>query len=72
MSQVLQAPVAQEAQGLPPTGIIEPPSPLEKEAKRERTRLAPGCPQGQVAVSSARLMERSSSNFWLQVGQKYS
>jgi hypothetical protein len=53
-------------------GIMEPSSPLEKEAKRERTRLAPGCPLGQVAVSSARLMERSSSNFWLQVGQKYS
>jgi hypothetical protein len=69
---VLQAPVAQELQGLPPVGIIEPSSPLENEAKSERTRSAPGCPLGQVAVSSARLIERNSSNFWLQVGQKYS
>jgi hypothetical protein len=69
---VLQAPVAQDEQGLPPTGATKPSSPFEKEANSDRTRLAPGCPLGQGAASSARLIERSNSNFWLQVGQKYS
>jgi len=63
MSQVLQVPVAQEVQGLPPMGIRDPSSPLAKEAKRERMRLAPVCPLGQVAGSSARLMGRRNSNF---------
>lgn len=72
MLQVLQVSAAQEPQALPLTGVNEPSSPLAKEAKRERTRAAFGCPLGQVAGSSAWLMGRSSSNFSLQVGQKYS
>jgi hypothetical protein len=72
MLQVVQVSAAQEEQALPPTGVTEPSSPLVKEAKRERTRLASVCPVGQVAGYSARLIGRRSSNFWLQAGQKYS
>lgn len=63
MPQVAQWPLAQPAQALP--ALIarrEPSAVLEKETKVEIARAAPGCPDGQVAGSSDRLMGRSSSN----------
>ena len=60
--QVEQLPDEQEEQGEPPTGVLKPSAPLLKDENIESTRSAPSWPLGQVAGSSARLIERKNSN----------
>ena len=72
MLQEEHDPDEQEAQPEPPTGALKPSAPLVKDENTESARSAPSCPLGQVAGSSERLMERSSSNLVSQRWQKYS
>ena len=72
MLQEEHDPDEQDAQPEPPTGALMPSTPLLKDENMESTRSAPSCPLGQVAGSSERLMERSSSNLASQRWQKYS
>ena len=74
MPQVLQLLVPQVAQELPvpATGVVSPPSSLEKEAKVDNIRSALLWQRGQEAASLARLKARSSSNFKPQSEQTYS
>ena len=69
MLQEEQLPDEQEEQAEPPTGVLKPSAPLLKDENIESTRSAPSCPLGQVAGSSARLIERKSSNLVSQRGQ---
>jgi len=70
--QVEHVPDAQEVQGEPPTGVLNPSAPLLKDENVDSTRSAPSWPLGQVTGSSERLIGRSSSNFASQRWQKYS
>ena len=72
MLQEEHEPEEQEAQPEPPTGALMPSAPLLKDENTESTRSAPSWPWGQLAGSSERLMERSSSNLASQRWQKYS
>jgi len=57
---------------VPAIGVDSPPSPLEKEAKREKTRLALCLHFGQDAPSFTLSTERSNSNLQPHSLQEYS
>jgi len=71
---VLQSVALQLLQALPvpAIGLVSPSPLLEKEAKRENTRLALCWQRGQQTSSPALFIGRNSSNLSLQTGQKYS
>jgi hypothetical protein len=70
--QVLQLPLAQPAQELPPTGIEDPPSLTEKQAKVEGTRSALFLQVGHEAEAPERLNGRISSNLESHLRHSYS
>lgn len=72
LPQVLQLPLAQLEQELPPTGVADPPSLTVKQAKVESTRSALFLQVGQVPGEPDRLNGRMSSNLESQVRQTYS
>ncbi len=57
---------------VPAIGADSPPSPLENEANREKTRLAACRHLGQEASSLDLLTERNSSNLQAHSGHRYS
>lgn len=69
--QLVAAQLAHEP-AVPAIGEDSPPALLEKEAKREKIRLAWHWQRGHKASSLALLRERNSSNLESQLGQKYS
>jgi len=71
LSQLVAAQVAHELP-VPAIGADSPSLFLEKEAKREKIRLAACWHRGHGASSSALLMERNSSNLQSHSGQTYS
>ena len=57
---------------VPATGVDSPPTPLEKEAKREKTRLELCLHLGHDALSFDLFAERSNSNLQEHSGHTYS
>jgi hypothetical protein len=68
MPQLPQSPVEQLPQALA-TDDTSPSALFVRAEKTETTRSAPSWPCGHVAGSVERLIDRSTSNFFSQVGQ---